>query len=413
MSYNDETMALCALNKIFGYHPALALAMMEQSGSALQLFDGSYAAGIGRDSFSLANKKADAPENASPSFGRHSEALQALLPQLVPSQLDWARKELEKVEAGGFRFLSIHDDDYPAVLRELPDPPLGLYLNGSSSPTEIFGLRPMIGVVGTRDLSPYGREWCRKLVEGLSTASVQPCIVSGLAFGADGIAHKTALDCGLGTVGVMATGIDQVYPWQHTDLAMSMVRSPGGGLVTDYPLETSPVAHNFLRRNRIVAGLCSAVIVVESKSKGGSLMTARYAVEYGKDVFALPGRIDDARSAGCNSLIGCDMARIITSPEELAGQLGLGRRVRGTGGSWATGYTEARFRQHLEKIFGTENVVTVGMAIREHRGVRAEDLVPLTGLPIGTVMESIGLLEVQGIITTDLLRRCTLAPAYA
>ena len=124
-------------------------------------------------------------------------------------------------------------------------------------------------------------------------------------------------------------------------------------------------------------------------------------------------RIDDVRSAGCNSLIARQMAHLITSPEELVGQLGLGRRVRGAGGSWATGWTQDRFRQHLEKSFGTgSTAVTVGMAIREHRGIRADDLATLTGLPIGSVMESIGLLEVNGVITTDLLRRCTLAPVY-
>lgn len=403
MSYSDEHVALCALNKIFGYHPVLALSLLEQAGSAVKLF-------AGGDTFSVAKKMADAPEKVSPSG---QTTLASLLSQLVPSELEWARKELERVEAGGFRFVTLNDEDYPTALREIPDPPLGLYLNGTSSPTEIFGWRPMIGIVGTRDISPYGREWCRKMVEALAAAPVQPCIVSGLAFGADGIAHKTALDCGLGTVGVMATGIEQVYPWQHRDLAMSMVRSPGSGVLTDYPMDTSPVAHNFLRRNRIIAGLCSAVIVVESKNKGGSLVTAKYAVDYDREVFALPGRIDDPRSAGCNSLIASNMAHIITSPEELVGQLGLGGRVRGAGGSWATGWTEARFRQHLEKTFGTGSAaVAVGMAVREDRGLRAEDLATHTGLPFATVMEGIGLLEAHGIITTDLLRRCTLAPAY-
>ena len=409
MNYSDEHVALCALNKIFGFHPTLGLSLLEQADSPLDLFDGS-----------LASLRADVPtvsiDNGgntflSPSSVNDRGPLINLLSQLVPGELEWARKELEKVEAGGFRFLTLYDDDYPAPLREIPDPPLGLYLNGSTSPTEIFGLRPMIGIVGTRDISPYGREWCRKLVETLAAASVPPCIVSGLAFGADGIAHKTALDSGLCTMGVMATGIDRVYPWQHEQLAMSLVRAPGCGLISDYPLGTAPVALNFLRRNRIIAGLCAAVIVVESKNKGGSLVTAKYAVDYDREVYALPGRVDDARSAGCNSLIASNLAQIITSPEALVGQLGLGRRVRGAGGSWATGWTPARFRQYLEKSFGAATVA-VGMAVRENRGTRAEDLATLTSLPIASVQESIGLLEAHGILTTDLLRRCTLAPAY-
>lgn len=377
MSYTDEHVALCALNNIFGYHPSLALSLLEEAGNPLDLFDGSRA-----------------------------------VRELVPSSLDWARKELEEVSRKGFRFIGFRDEDYPAALRECEDPPLGLYLNGSSSPTEIFGLRPMIGIVGTRDISPYGREWCRKIVEALAQAPVQPCIVSGLAFGADATAHRSALELGIPTVGVMATGIDSIYPWRHTELAMQMVRTPGCGLLTDYPLGTAPVALNFLRRNRIIAGLVRAVIVVESKSKGGSLMTARYAVDYSRDVYALPGRADDLRSAGCNSLIAHNMAQLITSPEELVGQLGLGAVVRGAGGSWGKGARS--LERVLERDFGPGSAAcAVALAVRDHRGATPDALTALTGLSIADVLEGIGLLEIRGIITTDLLRRCSLSPAYA
>ena len=159
MSTYDETVALCALNKIFGYHPHLALDLMEQNGSALTLFDGKLAAEapladaqVGRDVF--------------------PSAITSLLPQLVPSQLEWAAKELEKVQGLGCRFISIMDDDYPSALRECPGPPLGLYMKASSSPAEIFGLRPMVAFVGTRDLSPYGKAWCYKLVKAIAEAHV-------------------------------------------------------------------------------------------------------------------------------------------------------------------------------------------------------------------------------------------------
>jgi DNA processing protein len=234
-----------------------------------------------------------------------------------------------------------------------------------------------------------------------------------------------------------------VYPWQHRDLARQMVGTGGCALITDYPLETSPVANNFLRRNRIIAGLCSATLVVESKSRGGSLMTARYAVEYNRDVYALPGRVDDIRSAGCNSLIANEMARIITTIPELVGQLGLGARLRGPGGSWSSAPTAAAFRHLLEETFpsGTPGPgggsgldiasgpgvasgpggapglgrapVTIGMAIRSHRGITADELSALTALPISTVVQCIGLLEAHGFITTDLLRRCSLTAPYA
>ena len=407
MSYSDTSVALCALNKLFGYQPAKALTLMERVTNPVELFDGSFSQ------------------------------------ELNGGQLEWARRELARVESEGSRFVSLLDDDYPVPLTQLPDPPMGLYMSATSSPTEVWGLRPMIAIVGTRDISPYGKEWCRKLVEALAEAPVQPCIVSGLAYGADGIAHQSALEHGLGTIGVMATGIDTVYPWQHRDLARQMVGTGGCALITDYPLETSPVANNFLRRNRIIAGLCSATLVVESKSRGGSLMTARYAVEYNRDVYALPGRVDDIRSAGCNSLIANEMARIITTIPELVGQLGLGARLRGPGGSWSSTPTAAAFRHLLEETFpsGTPGPgggsgldiaagpgvasgpggapglgrapVTIGMAIRSHRGITADELSALTALPISTVVQCIGLLEAHGFISTDLLRRCSLTAPYA
>ncbi len=385
MDYSDEQIALCALNRIFGYHPTLALELIRKAGSALAVFAG------------------DAPQPPS-----HPE----LSAQVNPTALDWAREELRRVADGGFRFLGLTDEDYPPLLRECPDPPLGLYLNGSSSPTEIFSLRPIVGVVGTRDLSPYGKAWARKLVEGLSRARVQPCIVSGLAIGADGIAHRTALDTGLPSIGVMATGIDAVYPWQHERLAMEMVRIPGCALVTDYPLRTAPVALNFIRRNRIIAGLARAVVVVESKSKGGSLMTARYATEYGRDVYALPGRADDLRSAGCNSLIRENMAEIITTPEDLAARLGLGVPVRGAGGSWATG-GKPGLTAALERQYGAGSLpLAVSLAVQECRGISVEELASRLHLPLSEVLPTVALLETEGFLTTDLLRRCSLGPDW-
>ncbi len=393
----DEQVALCALNKIFGYHPRLAMALMEEAGSAAALFDGKWKA------------PGQAGGDGMPDRASHPE----LLAQLVPSMLEWAQGELSRIREQGFRFLGYTDPDYPAPLREIPDPPLGLYLNGSTPPTQIFDLHPMVGVVGTRDLSPYGRAWCRKLVEGLARAKVQPCIVSGMALGADGIAHQTALDCGLTTIGVLPTGIDKMYPWQHERLAMQMVGAPGCGLVTDYPTGTAPVALNFLRRNRIIAALTRAVIVVESKTKGGSLMTARYAVEYGRDVYALPGRADDLRSAGCNSLIHENMAEIITTPEDLVARLGLGVSTRGAGGSWASG-SGVSLRSSLIRKYGELSAqVRIGEAVKDNLGITVEALSALLILPYQEVLTAVTVMEADGILTTDLLGRCSLTPNYS
>lgn len=379
MSTYDETVAACALNKLFGDHPQKILRKVEEAGSALALFENN----------------------------------------LDRSQLDWAAEELENVRKGGFRFLSIFDEDYPPPLRDLPDPPLGIYLNGSTSPAEIFTLRPLVAFVGTRDLSPYGRAWCQKLVKGLSEARVQPAIVSGLALGADGVAHQTALECGLPTLGVMATGIEAVYPRQHEHLAMNIVRSPGSGLLTDYPMHTDSLAWNFIRRNRIIAGLSIAVVVVESKTKGGSLMTARYANEYNREVYAVPGRLDDVRSAGCNSLIGTQMAQIVLSPEQLVDALGLGgaRRHRSEGGSWVTSQAgdppEEVLRARLTRRYTPGSLlVPLGLAIQAERGISAQELAARLNRPYPEILSALGTLEADGVITTDLLGRCSLTSTW-
>ena len=393
MTTNDETVAVCALNKIFGYHPVLGMELLQNAGSALALFDGSL------------TRASNHPE---------------LFAQLVPAQLDWASRELEKVQSAGFRFLSWLDEDYPALLRECPEPPLGLYLNGVSSPTEIFGLRPLVAFVGTRDLSPYGKIWCQKLVSALAEARTQPCIVSGLALGADGVAHRTALECGLSTIGVMATGIDKVYPYQHEGLAMDIVRSPGCALVTDYPTDTSPVALNFVRRNRIIAGLASAVVVVETKNKGGSLMTAKYAVNYNRDVFAIPGRLDDLRCAGSNSLIYNQMAQIVVSPEQLIADLGLGgpARHRGQGGSWVTSQAgdppQKVLQAALTRKYGAGSaLIPVALAVQAQRGISPEELMAALQRPYGEILSAVSTLEADGVLSTDLLRRCSLTPQFS
>lgn len=382
MLEKDELTALCALNKVLGYVPAAGHALLARFGAASPVFDA----------------KDGAVREALGSYRDFADQLDRKL-------LEWAERELETMAAGGFRFIGFGDGDYPALLAECEDPPLGLYYNASSSPAEVFEMRPCISVVGTRDLSPYGRDWCRKLVLAMGEASVPPCIVSGLAFGADGIAHRTALECGLTTVGVMATGIEKVYPWQHTELAGQMVRTPGCAVVTDYPSGSSPVALNFVRRNRIIAGLSRATVVVESRTKGGSLITAKYACDYNRDVFALPGRADDVRSAGCNSLIRQRMADIVTDPEDLVERLGLGKTAR---------RRKAGLEALLGRKYGPDSpLVKLGLLVKGHPGVSLEEIVRETGWTWPEVQERAAILETDGFLETDILRRCTIPTKIA
>ena len=378
---NEETRAYCALNRIFGFHPGLALSLLNTHGSAAALF-----------------------REPVPEVPGHPE----LRDQLCQASLDWAAKELETLQRLGGRFIHIGDDDYPTALSECEDPPLGLYLKASSSPAEIFSLRPMVAIVGTRDVSPYGSMWCKKIVKAMAEATVKPCIVSGLAFGVDSIAHTTALEYGLPTIGVMATGIETVYPWQHKELAGRITGTPGCAVLTDYPMKTDAVALNFVRRNRIIAGLASSVTVIESRKKGGSLMTARYACDYSRDVFAVPGRLDDVRSAGCNSLIGAHMAEIVTSPEELVEKLGLMPRA----------HRKTDRRKVLGKAIcgkygsGASSKEVVGLCIFDNPGVGFAEISALTSLPYATVLECAGMMEADGFIVTDLLQRCSIAERY-
>ena len=377
MQDTDETTALCALNRVFGFIPAAGHALLETFGSAAAVF-------------------AAPPRDVREALGPHRD----FADQVAPGQLEWARTELSRIRAGGFRFIGFGEGDYPDLLAECPDPPLGLYLNASSSPAEIFGLRPCVAVVGTRDLSPYGRDWCRRLVLAMGEAGVAPCIVSGLAFGADGVAHRTALECGLPTVGVMATGIERVYPWQHAELAAKMVGAPGCAVVTDYPTGTSPVALNFIRRNRIIAGLARATVVIETRTKGGSLITAKYANDYDRDVYALPGRVDDLRSQGCNSLIRQRMADIITDPEDLVERLGLGRSAR---------RRKEDLKALLSRRYGPASPpVRLALLVKARPGISLEEVARETGQPWQEVMEQASQLEADGFLETDLLQRCTI-----
>lgn len=187
------------------------------------------------------------------------------------------------------------DENYPRLLLEIPDPPPVLYYRGTVVPAEIQGTAPMIAMVGTRTPSDYGRRWTRRIARTLTKAGF--CIVSGLAMGVDAIAHQSCLDSNGRTIAVVGTGVNIAYPWTNRQLATAIAER--GLIVSEYPMGTKPAASNFPRRNRIIAGLCRATLVLEAPIKSGALITARVANEYGRDVYALPGSLDEHRAQGC------------------------------------------------------------------------------------------------------------------
>ena len=203
--------------------------------------------------------------------------------------------------------------DYPVNLITCEDRPGKLWFKSVSTPDEVFNNPDgAVAIVGTRDPSPYGVSCVGSILSRLHENGKHPTIISGLALGIETEAHRVALELGFPTVAVMGNGIDTVYPNQNWQLANSIETTGRCALITPFPFGTAPMAVNFIRRNHVIAGLSDTVIVVESKEKGGAVVTAKLAFEYNRTVIAVPGRMDDVRSAGCNALISQGIAEILT-----------------------------------------------------------------------------------------------------
>jgi len=225
-----------------------------------------------------------------------------------------AEEEIEFIHKHNIRPLFYLEKSYPSRLKNCYDSPVMLYYKGNSN----LNHQKVISIVGTRNMTEYGKAICEKLVQDLVAHS--PIIVSGLAYGVDICAHKAALNNNLETVGVLAHGLDRIYPSLHKSTAEKMLQQ--GGLITDFLSKTNPDRENFPKRNRIVAGMADAVIVVEAGNKGGALITADIANSYNRDVFAVPGKLNDTYSQGCNRLIKTNKAALIESMKDLEYLLG-------------------------------------------------------------------------------------------
>lgn len=225
--------------------------------------------------------------------------------------LSRAEEEIEFIQKNKIQYYYFTDREYPYRLKECHDHPIMLYSKGNCNLND----GKFIGIVGTRNATEIGKEYCRNLIGDLSVMLPNAIIVSGLAYGIDITAHKTALDSSLSTIGVLGHGLDRIYPATHRSSAVKMLES--GALVTEYLSKTNPDRQNFVNRNRIIAGLCDAVVVVESASRGGALITAEIANDYNRDVFAFPGRVNDEWSTGCNALIKSNKASLVESAEDI------------------------------------------------------------------------------------------------
>ena len=225
-----------------------------------------------------------------------------------------AEQEVKYLEEKQITPLYFLDKTYPFRLKQCEDGPVMLYVKGNIN----FNTNKVISVVGTRQATQYGKSVCQKLVEGLKNHNI--LVVSGLAYGIDIHAHKTALDNELATVGVVAHGLNMIYPSLHTNVAEKMLEN--GGLVTEFLSGTKPEKENFPKRNRIIAGLSDAVVVIESAKKGGSLITADIANSYNREVGAAPGNAENRFSSGCNWLIKTNRAALIENATDIENLMG-------------------------------------------------------------------------------------------
>jgi len=290
LGYNEEAIAAMELGFCGGIGPVLGRILIEHFGSARAVFGA-------------------APQALLQIPGVSQKAHYNII-HSAKSNFNEAREYVKQHIALGISVVSISQESYPYRLKELADAPLCLYYKGDIE----WDAPRILGVIGTRKPSPHGSHEAKKLVEGIR--SFDPIIVSGMAYGVDAIAHRTALETGQKTWAVLAHGLEKIYPPTHKTFAQQML-ADRGGLISEFPVGTKMHPDYFPKRNRIVAGLCDAILVTESGIKGGSMITARIAHGYNRDVFAVPGRPSDLASIGCNFLIQKNMAQITTNATDI------------------------------------------------------------------------------------------------
>lgn len=363
----DELVYACALNRIFNYACDKARMVVSRFGSPSDIF--------------RLNRR-----ELTEIFGESSQFVNSILDI---SYLKMGEKDVEWAKGNNVRLFYIQDRDYPERLRECQDAPVILYFLGECD----LNSRRLVSIVGSRNATEYGKKACREIVNSFAELDEPPVIVSGLAYGIDVTAHTAALDAGLRSIGVMATGLDTVYPSIHRKVASRMTSQ--GGIVSDFPIRTTPYPINFIRRNRIIAGLADATILIEAKRDGGGVVTAKMASSYDRDVFALPGRVDDQLSEGCNLLIRENCAEIITSRNSVRNSLG-----------WKN-LSKDRLMRTKFLIFESDNDIKKGVirALYNKPQVTIDDLIDITGFGRGDLLVNLTELELEGRIKSDLIGR--------
>lgn len=310
-------------------------------------------------------------------------SIQGLEYYMREEALNRAREEEEFMERHNIRGLFCLDEDYPSRLMEMTSPPKMLFMLGNCSLESAHNL----SVVGTRRCTQGGMDFCRRFIQDLSPLFEDLCVVSGLAYGIDSVAHSAALETGRSTVAVLAHGLDTLYPAAHRNLAREII-ARGGALLSEYPSGIKPFRGRFLERNRIVAGLSDAVAIIESEVKGGAMSTANTAFSFNREVFAMPGRPTDQMSAGCNRLIAQQKAHLLTNADDFIEEMGWkpsGLRLTG------------EMRCLFPELEGDAKRVYDFM--RYKREACSPDTIHAAiSMPVATVISVLGELEFDGIV---------------
>lgn len=327
----------------------------------------------------------------------HSKHIRDLLPEAsdrltqaftdIGEALRYAESELRTAESMGVRPLVMGDDDYPSRLLECADAPLVLYYQGSAS----LNQKRVVSIVGTRRCTPYGQDLVRRFMSELRSLCPQVLVVSGLAYGIDICAHREALAQGYDTVGVVAHGLDDLYPPSHRLTADQMLKQ--GGLLTEFPTCTRPDRLNFVRRNRIVAGLSDATLLVESAIHGGGLITTRIANDYGRDVFAFPGAVGAPYSEGCNDLIRRQGAGLITSAKHFVEAMGWQNDAQ-----LSEAQAQGIERQLFPELTADEQRVVA--VLQRKNDLQINILSVQSGIAVGPLTALLFSLEMKGVVRT-------------
>ena len=349
-----------ALANIKGINFRIARELIEKYGSAEAIFSA--------NSLSLQNDEDDEEEI---NLFKKSSKDELLL---------FAEREIEFIDKHNISLIGFNSHNYPKRLLNCPDAPILFYSKGETD----LNSQKFVSIVGTRHATEYGRDWCEKFVFELAEMFPDVVIVSGLAYGIDVCSHRAALECGVRTVAVLGNPLNNIYPSTHRNTANKI--SENGALISEYSSQSPMLKVNFVARNRIVAGMSDATVIVESKEKGGSLITASLASDYSREVFALPGNVDKETSKGCNNLIRDNKAQLITSAKDMTNALG-----------WESLLSSKKVQNTLFPDFDETEQIIVDI-ITEKGEIDINTLSVASGIATSKLLSSLMGLEFKGVI---------------